>query len=120
MKHSFTLQMEHDFALFLPFVCLYRACWWMHTLTIGSADVYRGIFKFGVFNAVQSACYDDVSNSHLTHGHNLEVVSVQVMHSQENLVSYSNKRREYFKLCLMTTRFSAASLIPSKNAQLME
>ena len=25
------------------------------------ADMYRGIFKFGVFNAVQSKCYDTVS-----------------------------------------------------------
>ncbi len=24
------------------------------------ADVYRGLFKFGVFNAVQSKCYDVV------------------------------------------------------------
>lgn len=26
-----------------------------------AADIYRGIFKFGVFNAVQSMCFDDVS-----------------------------------------------------------
>lgn len=25
------------------------------------ADVYRGLFKFGVFNAVQSSCFDKVS-----------------------------------------------------------
>lgn len=25
------------------------------------ADVYRGLFKFGVFNAVQSMCFDQVS-----------------------------------------------------------
>ncbi len=24
------------------------------------ADMYRGLFKFGVFNAVQSQCYDTV------------------------------------------------------------
>ena len=26
------------------------------------ADVYRSIFKFGVFNAVQSSCFDNVSS----------------------------------------------------------
>ncbi|GLB34810.1 putative sec63 Brl domain containing protein [Lyophyllum shimeji] len=26
-------------------------------------DMYRGLFKFGVFNAVQSSCFDDVFNS---------------------------------------------------------
>ncbi|KAF8077800.1 Sec63 Brl domain-containing protein [Lyophyllum atratum] len=26
-------------------------------------DIYRGLFKFGVFNAVQSACFDDVFDS---------------------------------------------------------
>ena len=26
-----------------------------------SADIYRGLFKFGVFNAVQSKCFDQVS-----------------------------------------------------------
>lgn len=25
-----------------------------------SADMYRSLFKFGVFNAVQSTCYDEV------------------------------------------------------------
>ena len=27
---------------------------------VGIADMYRGIFKWGVFNAVQSTCFDDV------------------------------------------------------------
>ena len=26
-----------------------------------SADAYRGLFTFGVFNAIQSTCFDDVS-----------------------------------------------------------
>jgi len=28
---------------------------------LASADIYRGIFRFGVFNAVQSTCFDDVT-----------------------------------------------------------
>ncbi|KAI0664683.1 P-loop containing nucleoside triphosphate hydrolase protein [Cubamyces menziesii] len=28
-----------------------------------AADIYRSLFKFGVFNAVQSQCYDDVMNT---------------------------------------------------------
>jgi len=31
-----------------------------------SADMYRGFFKFGVFNAIQSKCYDAVSLINLT------------------------------------------------------
>lgn len=27
-----------------------------------TADMFRAIFKFGVFNAVQSTCYDTVGN----------------------------------------------------------
>jgi hypothetical protein len=28
---------------------------------LSSADAYRGLFTFGVFNAIQSTCFDDVS-----------------------------------------------------------
>lgn len=32
----------------------------MHTFIMTIADIYRSIFKFGVFNAVQSQCFDEV------------------------------------------------------------
>lgn len=34
-----------------------------HVLMSLSADTYRGLFTFGVFNAIQSTCFDDVSLS---------------------------------------------------------
>jgi len=52
--------------LFLPFV--HRLNYIFQKLDIYrrfSADMYRGIFKFGVFNAVQSSCFDSVSDMHL-------------------------------------------------------
>lgn len=30
-------------------------------LILPTADAYRGLFTFGVFNAIQSTCFDDVS-----------------------------------------------------------
>ena len=30
-------------------------------MALPPADAYRGLFKFGVFNAIQSTCFDTVS-----------------------------------------------------------
>lgn len=49
------------------------------------ADMYRGIFKFGVFNAVQTKCYDTVGAP----CRNLLLLTlsfVKIMESEENLV----------------------------------
>ena len=50
-----------------------------------AADVYRGIFKFGVFNAVQSQCYDTVSSG-LLYVYLSLYAPLKVMHTDENMV----------------------------------
>lgn len=40
---------------------MFYSCHQNHVLMSFSADAYRGVFAFGVFNAIQSTCFDDVS-----------------------------------------------------------
>lgn len=50
-----------------------------------SADIYRGLFKFGVFNAVQSKCFEKVSSFGNSFRSCPETTS-QVMDGDDNLV----------------------------------
>lgn len=52
-----------------------------------AADIYRSLFKFGVFNAVQSQCFDTVrSYGSFLRAYRLIQCEMQVMHSDENMV----------------------------------
>lgn len=48
----------------LTFLCIYFRIYDVHVLNSLSsdnpADMYRNLFKFGVFNAVQSKCFQTV------------------------------------------------------------
>ena len=60
-------------------------------LSTVAADIYRSLFKFGVFNAVQSTCFDHVVNETdnlvrqpfypgaLSLSHSLQVISGESM-----------------------------------------
>lgn len=54
-----------------------------------AADIYRSLFKFGVFNAVQSQCFDTVNLLGLfLRAYRLIPSEMQVMHSNENMVRW--------------------------------
>jgi hypothetical protein len=90
--------MEYVCDRFLNFVSLFCDYFsaMIDALRRSLADMQRGIFKFGVFNAVQSTCFDMVGPAYRLLRSKVTILG-QVLHSDENLVLSS-----WFFLLFMT------------------
>lgn len=59
--------------------------WQSRVLMSLSADAYRGLFTFGVFNAIQSTCFDNVSIS-VAPAFPMWLTHPKLMYTPQNLV----------------------------------